>query len=211
MKSEAWIRERMVMHGRSLFERRFTGGQCGSLSVRLPDGLLATPSGASLGRLEPERLTRLDIEGRHLGGDPPSTEWPLHLAVHRARPEAGAVVHLHSPYAVAVACLNGLNSDNVLPPLTPDFVLRLGRLPLVAYHPPGDPALAAAAGRAAARAPGMLLAHHGMVVCGADLDEAVANAEALEEAARLFLLLRREDYAVLSHDAVAELLGRRRG
>jgi ribulose-5-phosphate 4-epimerase/fuculose-1-phosphate aldolase len=212
MTAEQGLRALMVFHGRSLFERRFTCGGSGSLSARLPGGgILMTPTGASLGRLDPERLARLDPEGRRLDGDAPSKEWPLHLAVLAARADAGAVVHLHPPHAVAVSCLNGLNPDNVLPPLTPYFVMRIGRLPLIPYHPPGDPALAAAAGRAAARARGMLLAQHGIVAWGRDLDDAVANAEELEETARLFLLLRREDYAVLSHDAVAELLGRRSG
>jgi ribulose-5-phosphate 4-epimerase/fuculose-1-phosphate aldolase len=106
---------------------------------------------------------------------------------------------------VAVSCLNGLNTDNVLPPITPYFVMRIGRLPLVPYYPPGDPGLAEAAGRLAARCRGILLAHHGTVTAGMDLDDAVYNAEELEETARLFLVLRNENYAVLNHDAVEEL------
>ena len=199
------IREKMIVHGKSLFDRRYTCGGSGNMSVRLPDGVLVTPTNSCLGRLEKDRISKLDGDGNRISGDPPSKEWGLHLAVYRARPNAGAVVHLHSPHAVAVSCLNGLNTDNVLPPITPYFVMRIGRLPLVPYYPPGDPGLAEAAGRLAARCRGILLAHHGAVTAGKDLDDAVYNAEELEETARLFLVLRNENYAVLNHDAVEEL------
>jgi ribulose-5-phosphate 4-epimerase/fuculose-1-phosphate aldolase len=203
--TEKEIRERMVVHGKSLFDRRYTCGGSGNMSARVADGLIVTPTNSCLGRLGPERISKLDWDGKHIGGDPPSKEWILHLAVYRARPDAGAVVHLHSPHAVAVSCLNGLNVDNVLPPITPYFVMRIGRLPLVPYYPPGDPRLAEAVGRLAAKCRGVLLAHHGTVAAGKDLDEAVYNAEELEETARLFLILRNENYAVLDHDAVEEL------
>jgi len=199
------IREKMIVHGKSLFDRRYTCGGSGNMSARLADGVLVTPTNSCLGRLEKDRISKLDGDGKLISGDPPSKEWVLHLAIYRARPDAGAVVHLHSPHAVAVSCLNGLNSDNVLPPLTPYFVMRIGRLPLVPYYPPGDPGLAEAAGRVAARCRGVLLAHHGTVVSGKDLDDAVYNAEELEETARLFLVLRNENYTVLNHDAVEEL------
>jgi len=199
------IREKMIVHGKSLFDRRYTCGGSGNMSARLADGVLVTPTNSCLGRLEKDRISKLDGDGKLISGDPPSKEWFLHLAIYRARPDAGAVVHLHSPHAVAVSCLNGLNSDNVLPPLTPYFVMRIGRLPLVPYYPPGDPGLAEAAGRVAGRCRGVLLAHHGTVVSGKDLDDAVYNAEELEETARLFLVLRNENYAVLNHDAVEEL------
>ena len=199
------IREKMIVHGKSLFDRRYTCGGSGNMSVRLPDGVLVTPTNSYLGRLEKDRISKLDGDGKLISGDPPSKEWGLHLAVYRTRPNAGAVVHLHSPHAVAVSCLNGLNTDNVLPPITPYFVMRIGRLPLVPYYPPGDPGLAEAAGRLAARCRGILLAHHGAVTAGKDLDDAVYNAEELEETARLFLVLRNENYAVLNHDAVEEL------
>ena len=199
------LRQQMVVHGKSLFDRRFTCGGSGNMSVRLADGVLMTPTGSCLGRLAADRISRLDAQGRRVGGDAPSKEWPLHLAVYRSRPDAGAVVHLHSPHAVAVSCLNGLNPDNVLPPITPYFVMRIGRLPLAPYFPPGDPDLAAEVGRLAARSRGVLLAHHGTVTAGKDLDDAVYNAEELEETARLFLMLRRESSAVLAHDAVEEL------
>jgi 3-dehydro-4-phosphotetronate decarboxylase len=199
------VREQLVVHGKSLFDRRYTCGGSGNMSVRLPDGVLVTPTNSCLGRLEKDRISKLDGDGKLISGDPPSKELGLHLAVYRTRPNAGAVVHLHSPHAVAVSCLNGLNTDNVLPPITSYFVMRIGRLPLVPYYPPGDPGLAEAVGRLAARCRGILLAHHGTVAAGKDLDDAVYNAEELEETARLFLVLRNENYAVLNHDAVEEL------
>ena len=203
--TEKEIREKMVVHGKSLFDRRYTCGGSGNMSARVADGLLVTPTNSCLGRLEPDRISKLDEGGKLVSGDTPSKEWLLHLAVYRARPDAGAVVHLHSPHAVAVSCLNGLNADNVLPPLTPYFMMRIGRLPRVPYYPPGDPGLAEAAGQLAAKCRGVLLAHHGTVVAGKDLDDAVYNAEELEETARLFLMLRNENYAQLDHDAVEEL------
>jgi ribulose-5-phosphate 4-epimerase/fuculose-1-phosphate aldolase len=203
--NENEIREKMVMHGRSLFDRRYTCGGSGNMSARMADGLLVTPTNCCLGRLEADRISKLDREGALLGGDPPSKEWGLHLAVYRARPDAGAVVHLHSPHAVAVSCLNGLDADDALPPITPYFVIRIGRLTLVPYYPPGDPELAEAAGRQAAKSRALLLAHHGTVVSGKDLDDAVYNAEELEETARLFLMLRNENYAVLDQSSVEKL------
>jgi len=203
--TENEIREKMAAYGKSLFDRRYTCGGSGNMSARVADGVLVTPTNSCLGRLEKDRISKLDGDGKLISGDPPSKEWVLHLAIYRARTDCGAVVHLHSPHAVAVSCLNGLNSDNVLPPLTPYFVMRIGRLPLVPYYPPGDPGLAEAAGRVAGRCRGVLLAHHGTVVSGKDLDDAVYNAEELEETARLFLVLRNENYAVLNHDAVEEL------
>ncbi len=199
------LRQQMVVHGKSLFDRRFTCGSSGNMSVRVADGVLMTPTNSCLGRLKADRIARLDARGDRVEGDAPSKEWPLHLAVYQARPDAGAVVHLHSPHAVAVSCLNGLNPDNVLPPITPYFVMRIGRLPMAPYFPPGDPGLADEVGRLAARSRGVLLAHHGTVAAGKDLDDAVANAEELEETARIFLMLRNENSAVLPHDAVEEL------
>ena len=199
------IREKMVVHGTSLFDRRYTCGGSGNMSARVADGVLVTPTNNCIGRLEANRISKLNWDGKLISGDMPSKEWGLHLAVYRARPDARAVIHLHSPHAVAVSCLNGVNAENVLPPITPYFVMRIGRLPLVPYYPPGDPGLAAAVRRMTAKSKGMLLAHHGTVVAGKDLDDAVYNAEEIEETARLFLLLRNENFVVLNHDAVEEL------
>ncbi len=183
-------REQIVDFGRSLFERGLTAGSSGNLSVRLEDGWLLTPTNASLGRLDPASISKLDWDGRLVSGEPPSKEAFLHRAMYQAREKAGAIVHLHSTHSAAVSCMCGLNHDDCIPPLTPYFVMKIGRLPLVPYHRPGDPELGPAISKLAARHNAVLLANHGPVVSGASLEAAVYAAEELEETAKLFLLLR---------------------
>ncbi len=203
---ESELREAMVRWGASIFQRGLTAGSSGNLSARLPGGgLLLTPTGASLGELDPARLSRLDAAGKLLSGDPPTKESFLHRGLYAARPRAGAVVHLHSTHAVAVSCLAGLDPADCIPPLTPYFVMKVGRLPLVPYHRPGDPRLGEAVGALAARHAAVLLANHGPVVSGADLDAAAYAAEELEETARLFLLLRGQAVRPLDEAQLAEL------
>jgi ribulose-5-phosphate 4-epimerase/fuculose-1-phosphate aldolase len=188
---EAALRGQLVELGRSLFERGYSVGTAGNISVRLPDGYLMTPTNSCLGRLDPARISRLGADWAHLSGDRPSKEVFLHRAVLAARPEAGAVVHLHSTHATAMSCLAPEGGDAEIPPLTPYFVMRIGRrLPCVPYYRPGDAAMEPAVHQAALAARALLLANHGPVVSGATLAEAVHAAEELEEAARLALLLR---------------------
>jgi len=189
-RGEAALREKIVEFGRSLFDRGLTAGSSGNISVRLDDGWLLTPTNACLGRLDPARLAKLDWNGRHVGGDAPSKESFLHRAMYEERAGAGAVVHLHSTHAAAVSCMCGLHHDDCIPPLTAYFVMKVGRLPLVPYHRPGDPALGDAVRGLARKHSAVLLANHGPVVSGASLDAAVHATEELEETARLFLLLR---------------------
>jgi ribulose-5-phosphate 4-epimerase/fuculose-1-phosphate aldolase len=202
---ESRLRERICEHGRSLFARGLTTGTSGNVSARLDDGWLLTPTGSSLGALDPARLSRLDREGRLLSGDPPSKEAPLHRGLYLERPGAGAVVHLHSTYATAVSCLAGLDREDCLPPLTAYYVMKIGRLPLVPYHRPGDPALGDVIRGLARRHAAVLLANHGPVVSASGLDEAVAATEELEETAKLFLLLRGLPVRALSREELAEL------
>ncbi|MEJ2477434.1 MAG: aldolase [Desulfobacterales bacterium] len=203
--TEQELRHQIVEQARSLFMRGYSTGSAGNISVRLDNGFLITPTNSSFGRLEPERLSLLDREGRHRDGDKPSKEWVVHRAMYLARNLAGAVVHLHAPNCMAVACLVGLDPESVLPPLTPYFVMRIGRLPLVPYFRPGDPGLAEAVGRRAIDTHAMLLAHHGMIVCESDLATAVNVAEELEETARLFLMIKDRPYGQLTQSQVAEL------
>ena len=201
------LREQIVDFGKSLFERGLTAGSSGNLSVRLGsgDGWLLTPTNASLGRLDPARLSRLDWDGRLLSGDAPSKEAFLHRAMYGERAGAGAIVHLHSTHSAAVSCMCGLNHDDCIPPLTPYFVMKIGRLPLVPYHRPGDPALAGAIGALAKKHAAVLLANHGPVVSGSSLEAAVYAAEELEETAKLFLLLRDVPVRTLDAAQIAEL------
>jgi ribulose-5-phosphate 4-epimerase/fuculose-1-phosphate aldolase len=203
--TEAALRERICAVGRSLFERGLTAGSSGNLSARLDDGYLLTPTGSSLGALDPARLSKLDPEGRPIAGDPPSKEAFLHRAVYLARPKAASVVHLHSTHAAAVSCLEGLDPAECLPPLTPYFVMKIGRLPLVPYHRPGDPQLGDVVRGLAARHAAVLLANHGPVVSGASLDDAVNAAEELEETAKLFLLLHGQPVRTLTPEQIREL------
>lgn len=203
--SETALRDRICRLARSLFERGLTFGATGNISVRLDDGWLMTPTGCSMGELDPARLSRLDASGALVDGDPPTKESFLHRVMYDHRPRAGAVVHLHSTHSVAVSCMDGIDPADVLPPLTAYYAMRVGALPLVPYFPPGDLDLARAVGEMAGRHHAVLLANHGPVVAGATLDDAVHATEELEETAKLFLLLRGSPVRPLGAAEVEEL------
>lgn len=203
--NESQARDLIAQIGRSMFERRLTFGSSGNISVRIDDGWLMTPTGSSLGRLDPAGLSKLDADGRLVSGDAPTKESFLHLAMYRERNKAGAVVHLHSTHSVAVSCLDGIDHEDVLPPITAYYVMRVGKLPLVPYFAPGDMALGEAVGRLAARHSAMLLANHGPVVAGTSLSAAVDAIEELEETARLYLLLHNRPTRYLTPDQIADL------
>jgi ribulose-5-phosphate 4-epimerase/fuculose-1-phosphate aldolase len=205
--TETETRELLTSLAASLFARGFSVGSAGNISVRLADGYLITPTNSSLGRLDPARISKLDATFHHVGGDPPSKEVFMHRAFYLARLDAGAVVHLHSTMATAVACLPDVDASNPIPPLTPYFVMRVGRtMPVVPYFRPGDPAMEPAIHDAAREARAVLLANHGPVVSGKTLVDAVYAAEELEEAAKLFLLLRATAPRTLTPPQVNELL-----
>ena len=182
------MRHEIVETGRSLFARGLSPGTSGNLSARVDGGFLMTPTNSSLGSLDPDRLSRLDADGGHVDGDPPTKEVWLHLAMYAERPEAQAIVHLHSTHAVAVACLDDVDEDDVLPPLTPYYVMRVGRLPLVPYGRPGDASLSEAVRERARTSHALLLANHGPIVAAPTLAQAAAAAEEIEETAKLVLL-----------------------
>ncbi len=198
-------REEIVLLGKSMYDRGLTHGGTGNISVRLEDGWLLTPTGSSLGRLDPARLSKLDWQGRHISGDLPSKEAMLHLAMYQERPVSGAVVHLHSTHSVAVSVLDDLDPEDVLPAITAYYAMRVGKLPLVPYYAPGDPALAEAVRRFSSQHHAMLLAHHGPVVAGSDLHAAVDATEELEATAQLFLLLFQHKFRTLKPEQVADL------
>jgi len=199
-------RDEICRVGASLFQRGLTFGSTGNISVRLSDGgYLMTPTNASLGDLDPARLSRFDAQGRLLDGDPATKEAFLHFCMYGERRDAGAVVHLHSSHSVAVSVLADVDPADVLPPLTAYFVMRVGRLPLVPYHPPGDESLAKAVGALAGRHHAVLLANHGPVVAGTSLANAQYATEELEETAKLFLMLRSQPIRPLTPAQVDEL------
>jgi 3-dehydro-4-phosphotetronate decarboxylase len=203
--SEAQLRLDLVRLAKSLFDRGLTPGSSGNISVKLGDGFLFTPTNACLGFLEPERLAKLDAEGRHVSGDPPTKELPLHFGFYEARPAARAVVHLHSTYATLLSCLADVDPADAIPPITPYVVMRVGRVPVVPYTKPGDavvkPLILAKAPEHAA----VLLANHGPVVAGASLEAAVYAIEELEETAKLAVLARGLPVRHLTGEQVADL------
>jgi ribulose-5-phosphate 4-epimerase/fuculose-1-phosphate aldolase len=203
--TETKSREAICRLGASLFRRGLTFGSSGNISVRLDDGWLMTPTNIALDELDPARLSRLDADGRLIGGDPPTKENFLHRAMYAQRPQDTAVVHLHSTHSVAVSVLEDIDPADVLPPITAYYIMRVGRLPLVPYYPPGDLALADAVGALADRHHAVLLANHGPVVSGSSLSAAAAAIEELEETARLHLLLRNERIRLLTPEQVAAL------
>lgn len=206
MSAEARLRERICGCGASLFQRGLTFGSTGNISVALPDGgWLMTPTNASLGALDPARLSKLDAQGRLVEGDAPTKEAFLHRVMYAQRPSCEAVVHLHSTHSVAVSCLDGLDVCDCLPPVTAYYVMRVGRLPLVPYFPPGDADLAAAVEKLAGAHHAVLLANHGPVVAGASLEAAIYATEELEETAKLFLMLRGLAMRPLTAEQVADL------
>lgn len=203
--SDAAIRDRIARFGKSIFDRGLTAGSSGNISVRVDDGWLMTPTGSSLGNLDPARISKLDDTGKHVGGDAPTKETFLHVAMYEQRPKAGAVVHLHSVHSVAVSCMADIDAADVLPPLTAYYVMRVGTLPLIRYFPPGDLDLAKAVREMASKHHAVLLANHGPVVAGTSLEDAVYATEELEETAKLYLLLHDRKTRPLTAEQVAEL------
>ncbi len=201
-------REALCRLGASLYTRGLTHGSTGNLSVRTDQGFLLTPTGASLGALDPARLSVLDALGTHVGGDAPTKEALLHLAMYRERPRDHAVVHLHSTHSVAVSVLADVDPANVLPSLTAYYAMRIGTLPLLPYYAPGDPALAEAVGRTAGKHHAVLLANHGPVVSGSSLAAAADAVEELEVTAKLWLIVRHERLRALTQAQLDDLAAR---
>jgi len=205
--SETKLREDICRFGRSLFERGLTPGSSGNISVRLEDGgFLVTPTNASLGFLDPAKLSRLDPEGRPISGDAPTKEVPLHASLYATRRAAGAIIHLHSTHSVAVSMLPEIDPRAVLPPMTAYYLMKCGQTALVPYYRPGDPAVADAIRSLAGRYSSVLLANHGPVVSGETLEAAVFATEELEETAKLYLLLRGLNPRYLSPEQVSDLV-----
>jgi ribulose-5-phosphate 4-epimerase/fuculose-1-phosphate aldolase len=206
LSEDTKLRDQIASVGKSLFDRSLTFGSTGNISARLSNGdLLMTPTNASLGSLDPARLSRFSADGVHVDGDKPTKEAFLHQCMYCQQKMSGAVVHLHSTYAVAVSILADIDPEDVLPPLTAYYVMRVGRLPLVSYYPPGDVSLAEAVAEKAASSHAVLLANHGPVVAGKTLLDAQYATEELEETAKLFLLLGGRNIRPLTSEQRAHL------
>ena len=205
--SDAALRERICTLARSLFDRGLTHGSTGNISARTEDGgLLVSPTGTSFGRLDPARLSRFDAAGVHIGGDKPTKEMPLHMAFYETRGRTAAVVHLHSCHSVALSTLPDVDADDFLPPITPYAVMQLGRVRLLPYFRPGDPALGDAVRGLAGKRSAVMLANHGPVVAGKDVEAACNAIEELEATARLTLLTRGLNPRLLSAEQVRDVV-----
>ena len=206
MTGETRLREQICTLARSMFDRGLTGGSTGNISARTPDGgLLVTPTGSSFGRLDPARLSRFDAAGQHIAGDRPTKEMPLHAAFYDTR-SCGAVVHLHCCHAVALSTLPGTDADNFLPPITPYAVMLLGRVKLLPFFRPGDPAMGDAVRGLAGKRSAVMLAHHGPVVAGRDVEAACNAIEELEATAKLALLTRNLGASLLSDTQIRDVV-----
>ena len=203
--SETQARDEIARLAKSMFDRGLTFGSSGNISQRIDDGWLMTPTGSTMGNLDPAQISKLDNDGNHLSGKMPTKENFLHMAMYSERPGTGAVVHLHSTHSVAVSCLADVDKENVLPPITAYYVMKIGTLPLIPYFPPGDVNLVKAVREMAGKHHAVLLANHGPVVAGKNLHDAVYATEELEETAKLFLLLQGMNTRFLSSDQVIML------
>ncbi len=201
------LREQMCLLAKSLFDRGLTGGSTGNISARTKDGhLLVSPTGTSFGRLDPARLSLINASGTHIDGDKPTKEMPLHAAFYDTRSTAGAVVHLHSCHSVALSMIPDVDADNFLPPLTPYGIMKLGKVKLLPFFLPGDPAMGEAVRGLAGKRCAVMLANHGPVVAGKDVEAACNAIEELEDTAKLAMLLRGVDVNMLSEQHVEAIV-----
>ncbi|WP_424967425.1 MULTISPECIES: aldolase [unclassified Dinoroseobacter] len=209
MSTEATLREQLCLLAKSMFDRGLTGGSTGNISARTEDGgLLVSPTGTSFGRLDPGRLSRFDGQGRLISGDKPTKEMPLHTAFYDTRSTAGAVVHLHSCHSVALSMMPDVDPDNFLPPLTPYGIMKLGKVKLLPLFLPGDPAMGDAVRGLAGKRSAVMLANHGPVVAGKDIEAACNAIEELEATAQLAMMTRGLNPRALTPEQITDVVTR---
>jgi ribulose-5-phosphate 4-epimerase/fuculose-1-phosphate aldolase len=199
--NENKLREQICILASSMFQRGITHGSTGNISVRLEDDdILVTPSGSSFGRLDPNDIVKVTKSGQFMGSLTPTKELPLHKAFYETRGlKSGAVVHLHSTHSVALSMLPGIDEDSVLPSYTPYSIMLLGKVKLLPFFVPGDPAMGDAIRGLAGKRSAVLLANHGPVVSGKDLESSVNAIEELEATAKLALILKGADAKALDN------------
>ena len=209
--NESELRGELCRVGRSLFDRGYVHATAGNLSARLDDGYLITPTDACLGLLDADRLAKVDLQGHHVSGDRPSKTLALHRRIYESDKTAGGVIHTHSTHLVALTLGGVWRADDIVPPLTPYFVMKVGHVPLVPYHVPGDPAVGAVVARAiesrrskGGRLQAVMLDRLGPNVWHRTPAQAMAALEELEETAKLWLLSQRRAEP-LTEEAIAAL------
>ncbi len=197
--------------GKSLFDRGYAHSTAGNISVHTDEGFLITPTDACLGFMEPDQIAFVNLQGEQTSGAPASKTLSLHQAIYRSDPEARCVIHTHSTHLVALSLLGAWKSEDIIPPITPYYVMKVGHVPLVPYHRPGDPEVAKrvaamiTAGVAADKPlRAVMIERLGPNVWHRSLSAAMAALEELEETARLWLLSGRS-VAPLSDAAIDEL------
>jgi ribulose-5-phosphate 4-epimerase/fuculose-1-phosphate aldolase len=201
--TETKLRETICLLAKSMFDRGLTGGSTGNISARTEDGgLLVSPTGTSFGRLDPARLSRFDADGNFVSGDQPTKEMPLHSAYYDTRSTAGAVVHLHSCHSVALSMMPDVDPDNFLPPMTPYSIMKLGKVTLLPFFMPGDPAMGDSVRGLAGKRSAVMLANHGPVVAGKDIEAACNAIEELEDTAKLAIMMRGYEAKMLTPEQV---------
>jgi ribulose-5-phosphate 4-epimerase/fuculose-1-phosphate aldolase len=205
MSEESRLREQICRFGSLLYMRGYAHGSSGNISVRLDDEILVTPTNSCLGLLDPAQISKVGSDGKVISGDAPSKESFLHLAMYGERGNARSIVHLHCTHAVAVSCQCHENTNDVLPPYTAYYVMKIGALPLIPYYRPGDKSLAEAVRQVSRKHSAVLLANHGPVVAGKSLEDAVYSIEELEETAKLSFLLENRKVSLLTPAQIGDL------
>ncbi|MBA1213310.1 3-oxo-tetronate 4-phosphate decarboxylase [Pseudomonas oryzihabitans] len=204
MSVEARLREEICTVGASLYARGYTVGSAGNVSARLDDGWLITPTDACLGRLDPAAIAKVGLGGDWVSGDKPSKTLALHRQVYDRNPGVGGVVHTHSTHLVALTLAGVWRPDDILPPITPYQVMKVGHIPLIPYARPGAASVAEQVAQLANRVRGVMLERLGPVVWESSVSKASFALEELEETARLWLLTEPRP-APLDAAALAEL------
>jgi len=200
--------DQLIVAGRRVVDAGLSPGSSGNLSIRVGDRVVITGTGSVLGDLDEADIAEVSLDGTHLGGSRASKETPLHLGFYRRDDAHRAVVHLHSPQAVAMSCRRPWAEHNAIPPLTPYFVMRVGQTPLLPYRHPGDARLGDDIESAPWALRAALLSNHGSVVAGGSIDDAVDRATELEEACRIALLTEGSARRELTAREIAELAER---
>lgn len=202
--TETALREEIARVGQSLYARGYTVGTAGNISARLPDGWLITPTDACLGTLAPARIAKVLATGEWVGGDKPSKTLALHRGIYDRNADAHAVVHTHSTHLVALTLAGVWNEADVLPPITPYYVMKVGHVPLITYQRPGHPDVASQIAALANDVRAVLLDRLGPVVWHGSVSNAAYALEELEETARLWLMTEPKP-APLSDAQIDEL------
>lgn len=175
----------LINYSRVLYERKLLHATGGNTSVRDGEHILISQTGAELGSLKKDQVVRVDLDGKVLAGTAPSKEMGMHLAMYRARPSAGAVIHAHPTYAITLSAMLEGAPTNAIPPFTAAFYVRAGRVPLIPYHPSGAHSLHEAVEALAADYHAILLRQHGLLVAGTDMTETVGMVEEIEQCCQI--------------------------